>query len=214
MGELNINAQSHPLPLEQHPCLSYYGQTRASSFPLLMVVGRAPNCNQLVAAGVAGPYHFIKRRIPPVWSLSYGLAAQHHKLGPRTTGTFRAECTRLDVSPIVYADAIPRGVPNGQSLAQAASAFTQQQLHAHVDGVFSLTDLLSRVDLVILSGLRSLSPPFNAVADAYEDSCRTRGITCIDLPFFYGNNMPALRAAWSGAPQAQSALTKIMARFP
>lgn len=205
----------------RHPCLSYYGGTRTRSFPLMLVVGRAPNCAQDVDHNQAGPYHFITGQIAAFWSTSYSFAARHHPNAPHVTGRqFREECIGLNVSPLVYADALPRGVVNGNDVGAAAASLTQVEIEQHVDAVFSLhfDDLLARVGLVILSGLRTGvakgSLQLGWAADRYQHHCRKRNVACAELPFFFGNNMPAIAREWTAMSAGQAALSNIMQKFP
>lgn len=195
-----------------HPSLSYLGATDAHSFPLVLVVGRAPNCDQSIGPH-AGTYEFVRGEIPPFWSLSYGFAGMHLKTRPMSALQLREACVQSSRSPIIYADACPAGVPNGMNLRKAIRRFDQKQIGSHVQTVFTHSDFIARTRLVILSGLRRLDPLFDLAADTYAAECRQRGIACVELPFFYGNNMPTLMQQWSSMDEARATLADVMGAF-
>ena len=204
------------VPSNSHPCLSYYGSsTLAASFPLLMFVGREPNCSQPVSSAV-GPYNFAAKLHGPktaFWNLSYGFAATFAT--PASTGAaLKQRCIAADASPIIYADAVPVGLAAGAAAAQRAAhraAINGAQAQAHVQAVFSHASLISRVRLVVLSGLEGAYRP---AAVEYLNECKRRNMAAIEIRFLFGNNMPTIREQFASNPVAANLMAKTMAAFP
>ncbi|WP_144769191.1 hypothetical protein [Methylobacterium dankookense] len=96
-------------------------------------------------------------------------------------------------SPIIYADALPITIKNAvANKAVLRAAVPDHAIAAHVEHIFSHEAVIKRVGLVLLSGLGDQG--FRRSVAHFEAACEARGIPVLEVPFFYGTNMPKIRA--------------------
>lgn len=177
--------------LKPHPALLTFGQTCTQDFPLIMIVGREPNSPEGVVYGHGG-YDFAsrKKRQCGFWSISYGIAAATVGL---STAAFKELCVNRDASPLVYTDALPITILNEvKDKRPFRLAVSDEAVREHIEHVFSHEHIVSRVRLVIISGLRD--PSFARSVAWYRAACDVRGLPVVEVPFFFGNNAPTIRA--------------------
>ncbi|HSH79123.1 MAG TPA: hypothetical protein VLA19_11405 [Herpetosiphonaceae bacterium] len=176
--------------MQNHPILSVFGETEQRDYPLLLIVGREPNGNTPMTNEV-GPYDFRIHSRCGFWNTSYAMVARAVGL---KTFQFKRRCVSLGGSPIVYTDALPQCVPNAVADKWSSRAsITTDVIHQHIDNTFSHTRLLSRVKLVILSGLDH--PVFEMSCRLIEQRCRELELRCIRLPFFHGMHSRTIHGA-------------------
>lgn len=174
-----------------HPALLTFRQTHAQDFPLIMIVGREPNSHEGAVHG-HGDYDFRREgsRRCAFWNTSYGVAAGTVGL---TTAAFKALCVGRDASPLVYTDALPITILNGvKDKRPFRLAVSDEAVREHIEHVFSHEDIVRRVRLVIISGLKDDS--FVRSVAGYQAACGARRLPVVQVPFFFGNNTPAIRA--------------------
>src|SRR5437588_1715830 len=95
---------------------------------------------------------------------------------------FKSICFANQASPIVIANALPIGVPFGDRQVDAKrSEVTSDASQDHVGRVFSF-DLISRVELVVMTGL---DWRFVQSRQAIECQCKMRRIQFVNTAYFF-----------------------------
>lgn len=177
-----------------HPTIQYFGSTHSGSFPLVLVVGREPNTDRPIEDAI-GPYDF---RLAPncgFWNISYGMLG---RLCGLTTKEMKRVCLHQDGSPLIYADSLPHGLLSATlKKSEIREAISPTDVVAHVSRIFSHRTLLDRVRCLILSGLEA--PTFRLAAAQFRTLGAERAIRVVELPFFYGPNMPKIEQALSNS---------------
>lgn len=69
----------------------------------------------------------------------------------------------------------------------------QSRASQHINTIFSFDDLISRVELVVMSGLSG--EQFAASREAIVEQCRSRGLHLAMVPFFFGPNKAKIKQA-------------------
>ncbi len=186
------------IELDAHPILLTFAETAAASFPLILVIGREPNTAQRIA-DVRGPYDFRwnKSRCG-FWNTSYGMVARVVGI---PTWRLKQSCIARNGSPIVYADALPIGIPNRITNKQDFRATVAEAAIPHIANVFSHQTVIARVALVATSGLYDAI--FDPAKGAIEEECRERHIPILHLPFFHGVNARKIQNALDEASRAR-----------
>lgn len=192
-----------------HPCISYYGaRTLCSTFPLLLVIGREPNCAQPVSRHV-GTYDFAASPKCGFWNASYSLAAATSPQALTARG-LKESCSAKSASPILYADALPSGLLNSvRDKRTPRLAVSSEAIDEHVASVLSHDHLIGRVKLVLLSGLHA---DFCRSVTAYRKQL-SGGIRVKALDFFVNSNARRLRAALAADADAFAAVREVIAEF-
>lgn len=177
-----------------HPTIQYFASTHEESFPLILAIGREPNTDRSIANTI-GPYDF---RLAPncgFWNTSYGMLGRIIGL---TTKRMKRVCIERDASPLIYADGLPHGVLSAVSnKTEIRGAISPAAVAEHASRIFSHHVLVNRVRVTILSGLDDTN--LRLAAAEFRKLCAERSIAVIDLPFFYGTNMPRIELALSNA---------------
>jgi len=167
----------------EHPIIAYYGETDAARYPLILVIGREPNANQVIANTV-GQYDFRLAPLCGFWNTSYGMLARVVGLDVRG---LKKLCVERRGSPLIYADSLPHCLPNTTANKRAyRDRVATEKVVTHIASIFSHRELVDRVGLVIMSGLRSSL--FRPARLAIERECEFLTTPVIDLPFFFGTN--------------------------
>jgi hypothetical protein len=158
-----------------------------------MMIGREPNTDWQIVPG-AGPYDFREFPRCQFWNVAYGVVAE--SIG-KSGYEIKQECVRKGSSPILFANSLPIGIKSFvANKQQQRSSVTAAVARQHVEDVFAIDDLVSRVRVVIMSGLTQLSAgDFTVTRDAVKKECQTRGIHVAQVPFFFGPNKPKIDAA-------------------
>ena len=177
-----------------HAKLQSYADTCASSFPLILCFGREPNTD-LAIAGTHGLYDFDGPRgsTCAFWNISYGIMSATVDL---TTAKLKTACRTRTSSPLIYADSLPIGLLNSERKKKRHRQIDPARIDAHVAEVFGFAPLLSRVQLVFMSGLEASD--FEYSRGTIRDHCREHTIDVVQVPFFFGNNAPRIRAVVVG----------------
>lgn len=172
-----------------HPALQSYAATVTKSFPLILVFGREPNTDFEIS-GVHDLYDFDAAPNCAFWNISYATIAATVKLSARE---LKDRCRSAGASPLVYADALPIGILNSVANKRARRAVDPTRVDEHMARVFGFTPLISRVDLVVMSGIAAKE--FEHSRMEIERHCGGLRIPFTHSPFFHGNNGPRIRAA-------------------
>ncbi len=178
----------------KHPALIAYGaKTLSQNFPLALVVGREPQVDEEVAAGV-GSYDFTAHPRCAFWNIAYRLMARSTGQPEFGTAAFKQECVQRKASPILFADALPIGLSNrndARAKHLQRSEVSDEAADRHVKGIFEL-DIMKRVQLVILSGHQA--PQFQYATNAYREHLRKAGKPFIETAFLYPTNSRKIEA--------------------
>jgi hypothetical protein len=183
----------------EHPILSYFGDTRSRSFPLVMFIGREPNTSLTIGQDI-GPYdfrdHYPKGKF---WDNAYGVLAE---AADSTGWHLKRLCIRSNASPIVFGNALPIGIVSTvRDKRTDRKVITPEEAVKHVGNIFAQDELLIRVQMVIASGLDSTE--FLASRRAIEVKCRERRKHLTQIPFLYGGNRPKIRLALTDADRVK-----------
>jgi len=166
-----------------HPILLTFGQTLTSTFPLILAIGREPNTPEPIR-NILGTYDFRRHPRCGFWNTSYSVVA---RVAGKKTRQLKHLCVSKGASPIVYADALPIGVPNAIRDKDAyRRAVSSSSIAEHIANIFAYRDITARVALIMVSGL--YSPIFDTSKQQIEAACRSAGISYVHVPFFYGTN--------------------------
>lgn len=173
-----------------HPLISVFGETTARMFPLILVIGREPNTHEQVSSNI-GNYNFRDYPHCGFWNSSYRMVARTADMDTRT---FKNACEQRNSSLILYADALPIGLPNAvQNKHLQRRNVSHEQIDTHVTTLFDChPSLTARIQCVILSGLYESAFGYAQQRLRYE--CQVRGIAWIEMPFFHGVNSKHIEA--------------------
>src|SRR6476661_416336 len=90
-----------------HPILSLFGHSADAAFPLILAIGREPNGPYPVTNHI-GSYDFRDAPTCGFWNTAYGIAA---RLLGTNTPALKQRAVQENGSPLVFADALPHGIP-------------------------------------------------------------------------------------------------------
>ena len=191
---------------DSHPILLTFGRTTQLAFPLILILGREPNTAKKTTNQI-GSYDFREYPRCGFWNTSYGMVARLLNIPTRE---LKRWCVEKESSPIIYADAFPTGIENAVvNKWNIRNNLSRESAIGHIESIFSYQQILSRVALVILSGLESTS--FRAFVQKIEAESLVRKIPCIQMPFFYGTNTQKIQNALD--KDARDKIIEVMSRF-
>lgn len=190
-----------------HACLISYASTHESDMPLVLVVGREPNGSSPVTPDW-GPYDFRKSPYCAFWNVAYGVLGAA-AAPPLNTGAVKRLAVEKAASPIIIADAMPQSIDNAVRYKSAQrQAIPDAAIEQHVANIFAHEQFIRRVSIVLLSGLDA---SFARSTRIFEAKCEALDIPVQSLPFFYGTNVPRIRAAISA--QTRERLRQVADQF-
>lgn len=199
-------------PANRHPSLVYYGEhTLARTFPLLLVIGREPQVDEIVSPGV-GPYDFAAHPRCAFWNVAHSMLARSDRRPEFGPAALKKEFMRRGASPIAFADALPICLSNkndGRSKCLQRAEVLERSIDEHVAGIFAL-DIMQRVDLVVLAGHQLW--PFRYAANILRGHLKRAGKTYIETAFFYPTNSRTIEARIDEA-HGWAALRTILTAF-
>ena len=135
-----------------HPCILTYGKTADTDIPLVLVVGREPN-EDIPATPDCGEYKFRAAPYCGLWNVAFGLLGSQG-IPVRSTAGMKDQAEVANACPLIFADALPLTLRHSaKNKAALRAAISDEAIEAHVNAVFSHRHLISRVRVVILSGL-------------------------------------------------------------
>jgi hypothetical protein len=146
------------------------------------MIGREPNTN-MEMGNHAGAYDWREYPRAGFWNMAYSLMAG-------TVGlkgyVLKRICLRCNGSPILIANALPHGVESKIPNKKPQRMVVQSRASQHINTIFSFADLISRVEVVVMSGL--FGEQFAASREAIVEQCRGRKLHLASVPFFFGPN--------------------------
>ena len=170
-----------------HGNLLIYKKTCQFEHPLILVIGREPNTGLEIVNSVTH-YDFDLASRCGFWNSSYSLVAK--KTGFQSTRCLKIACRDRESSPIIYADALPIGIPNDcQNKAERRRAICRDDIYRHVDNIFSHRGIIDRVSLIFLSGLYALE--FEGAVSRIKNYIQHIRVPAIELKFFTSRNASA-----------------------
>lgn len=181
----------------KHPALLYFDETREQSFPLALMIGREPN-SKMEMGNHTGTYDWREYPRAGLWNMSYSLMAE--AVGLRGYD-LKKICVQCSGSPILIGNALPHGVESRVANKKPQRMAVQSRASQHINAIFSFDDLISRVELVVLSGLSG--EEFTASREAIIEQCRSKELHLAMVPFFFGPNKAKIKQALTGADEAK-----------
>lgn len=182
---------------QTHPILLYFDKTDRKDFPLALMIGREPNTSMEIAEE-AGPYDFRQYPTAQFWNIAYGLMAESVGL---QAWQLKKLCVQKQGSPLLFGNSLPIGIKfKDPEVHVKRETINNETAQRHIQKVFSF-DLISRVRLVIMSGLESSA--FAASRNAVKSECNTRGIHFAETPFLFGRNKSKINQILTDADRTQ-----------
>jgi hypothetical protein len=186
-----------------------YRETESDNGRLVMVIGREANTNRRIEHVIAH-YDFDEHPHCDFWNQSYTMAAD--VLGETRRGLME-RCYDLQVAPVLYADALPIGIPSSvKKKRPLRKCVPDEKITRHIEGVFAHETIVGRIGLVVMSGLVD-RPVFSRSVTAIRSQCRHRNIPVVALPFFSWRNQNQFPAALKRQPREAAILTDILQDF-
>lgn len=175
-----------------HPIIVTYADTKEATFPLILVIGREPNSSKTID-NIIGSYDFEECPKTQFWNISYSVIAGTHEWEGKK---LKRKCKQWNESPIIYADALPIGIPNKTKNKDAIRReLAPAAIQKHIDNLFSHDHIIERVQLVIASGLDG--PRFRVARKKIQELCEKRGKKFVRVPYFHGVNKQKIEEALS-----------------
>lgn len=171
---------------ETHPIISVYGNTQFKYFPIILVIGREPNCSAKFINQI-GEYDFDKYPNCAFWNISYatiGEAINKELNSKNLKNKFRSKGSSF----IAYTDLCPQPILAKQKgKKEIKNNIGLEVYEKHINDILSHEDIIKRVDLIILSGLdKNNVKPESLVL--LKEKLTEKNKKFIEVPFFYGNN--------------------------
>lgn len=177
--------------MNSHALMLEYGNTHSEGHPVVLMVLREPNTKDTICDGKLGMYDFKEFPRCAAWNTAYGLIGRRIGLDART---FKHKCEEAGTSPILFTDASTAGIQN--MVADKYSRRRNTGIQAEQgDRIFSLLekhDLLKRVRLILLSGLKN--DVFQPIVERLHFLAAEKEIPMVDIPFMYGTNILEINA--------------------
>lgn len=200
-----IATKAKPKRAQGHPIISCYGETAAASYPLILIIGREPDGDEVVS-NTMGTYELTLAYHHRFRVASYALAARTVVWSPTD---FQGRCRQLNGSPLLYAHAVPQGVLNSTPATRRSRQMVPEaSIRQHVANMFGHS-ILEQVKLVILSGLDGNT--FDLPRDLIVASCAERRIPVVHLPLFSSYNAKRIRQELD--PKSRSRIASIVSAF-
>lgn len=183
-----------------HPVMLRYVNTHLYNFPLVLIVGREPNndpdsestdepgglpFNEEGPDKKSKEYYNFKRCA--FWNTAFGKFA---KANGTHTQQIKKDFEDREACPIIFTDASPIGIRNEKvNKWREREKIGELKFKEQIEKIFKQKDLLSRVKLVIFSGLdRTVYDDFKETFEIYKKDHGYDFKINKNVPFFYGNN--------------------------
>lgn len=202
--------------IKQHDLITTYKHTLEFNSDVILVVGREPNeASQFITR--TGKYDFDSAPKCAFWNQSYGSIG---RIAGLNSQSLKQICRATNASPIAFTDGSPIPIKNHVSNKNLLrEKISTQQIEQHVENIFSLDSVINKTTLVILSGHESgsLSKKAHALfkhsSHEIQRNCEERGITCISIPFLYGNNQPEILETLAANDQVTNRITEVLGQY-
>jgi len=191
--------------MSSHAVLLYYKQTLSHCFPLILVVGREPNSTEPIDDSI-GEYDWAKAPTG-FWATANEVVAEVAGLGP---AAYKAQCRARKASPVVISNAMRQSVPDGSGRQRRERAAATKDLIAqHLANLFRHSELLSRVECVVFSGLEDdvFATPRQGIEDYFQSAKK------LSLPHMRNTNRTKIRTRLDEIPGARAEIQRIFDHF-
>ena len=171
-----------------HPLMYVLGsKTESATFPLVMIIGREPNCDAPLddSIGRMCPKELRSMR-SGVWVVAHSQIGR--QLAPPCAGAqLKRRLIDADASPLVFTNLYPRGLSAGTGGKQAKrDAISTADIDAHMQRILS-SPLMKRVKLVI-NYSSCASANTSSALQTLQNHCEDNGIGYCKTPFFFFTN--------------------------
>lgn len=196
--------------------ISTYTRIDSETHPLILIVGREPN-NKGRFVKSFGTYNFDNAPKCAFWNESYAVVG---KICGMRGQTLKQMCRDKNTSPIAFTDISPLPIRNCDPDKRAKrKKITHEEIDAHVNDIVSLSDMLGRTAVVLLTGHRSGSlskqakETFGYGATQLELALKFRKIPHISVPFMFGNNQKKILDAISSKAEVNAEIIAAVQRL-
>lgn len=191
--------------VRDHPIIVTYRESLSSGCPLVLVIGREPNCRGGIADRV-GRYDFDEFPRCGFWNCSYSMLARGVGIG---TWELKRRCREQERSPLVYADALAAGILSSVADKGALRRrhLTEDAARAHVERIFAHREVICHVKAIVLSGLQESI--YDATRKAVATCATGSGIPVFSTEFFYGTNLPGIHSQLAHDPVSAERLARV-----
>lgn len=173
-----------------HPLIVVYDNTQKTNFPLILVVGREPN-NNVPFDDSVGNYDFEgKPRCKcNFWNTAYKVVADTNGINVRELKDY---CKINKSSILAFTDLSPRPIKmREKNKDKQRSQILDKEYEQHILKIFSKSEIISRIRLIILSGVDK--PEFSYALKTFKTVCRKYQKLFLEIPFLYSGNYPKIR---------------------
>lgn len=168
--------------MKQHPLILAHDQTYDRQFPLILIVGREPN-NKGVSNGNLGLMNFVKYVRCAFWNVAFGIFGRINGSGCRE---MKLEFIKRKASPLLFVDSFSQGIENAEKSKHNIRIMQIEHSEEHIDSIFKHAEVIKRVKLVLLSGLRN--PIFENFKVKIKEKLVELNIPVREIPFLYPTN--------------------------
>lgn len=200
--ESECTAEGGPMP-----ALALYGSTERQTFPLILVFGREFNNNEPIARPYRmGSYCLCPGCAPGAsfWNCSYSWAGRTARFDD-----LKAIVRKHDSSPIVFSNALPNPIPNGEGRKQELRGqIPLDEIRNYLQWIFE-SGIIARVKCITMSGLTDA--PFKAARDFIDQKCAEQEIHTIRVPYFVRESIEKIDSGIQG--NDREVLNEILLEF-
>ena len=170
-----------------HPLMYLLGDTEKTEFPLILTVGREPNCDDILTDNIGQIDKSEFSSMPGgVWVTAYTQFAKQYIGEKGTSGFLKSICFEKDCSPIVFTNAFPMGIPQEVSDKASIRKKLVSSIPEHINNLFS-KEIISRVKLVVHHG-SDQSEASSLASKLIREKCTNIGIPYCSTAFFDNRN--------------------------
>ena len=171
-----------------HPLMYVLGETQKFQFPLILVIGREPNCDGPCedSIGIMCNSEFGSMK-SGVWATAYTQIAKQCIGNKATAGLLKKICFAKNASPIVFSNALPIAILNRtKNKNEIRDACQEDNISRHISKIFGAV-IASRYGLVVQHGACG-SRKTQLAAKLIEKICKDINLPYCSSPFFYNGN--------------------------
>lgn len=179
-----------------HPLMYVLGKTQEDKFPLILVMGREPNCDGRLDDSIAIMPDGFKSMRSGVWVTAYTQIAKQYCGDKATAGDLKKICFERDASPIVFSNALPMAIPHSvKNKEKIRNELSEKDICDHIAKIFE-NPIAKRFRLVIQHGAYSLGL-IALAAKLIEQGCKRRSIPYCSSPFFWNGHSKKIQECLS-----------------
>lgn len=175
-----------------HSAILAFGQTENKEFPLILVVGREPNNVSSSHIDGVTTYEFVTKdqRQCAFWNTSFSLIGLPNGL---RSSKMKELFIANNSSPILFTDASPKGIKNSVSNKNAIrETVTKDEIEEHVNAIFANEKFISRIKLVLFSGLDD--GKYQIFKDLFKVKSSYKNIPIREISFLIGYNSKKIQS--------------------